>query len=78
MVVWIAAMIVVGALMVGALLRGDWGPVPILALWLGFAGYALWRVGRGIAHRFGGPPPPRRRRGRGHVWRDDVPDRGGR
>jgi hypothetical protein len=82
-VVWIASMIVAAGLMVGTMRRGDWGPVPILGLWLGFAGYALWRVGRGIVHRAGGPPPPvppvpRGRRGREHVWHDDLAGRGER
>jgi hypothetical protein len=80
MVVWIAAMVIAATLMAGAQLRGDWGPVPVLALWLGVAGFVLWRVLRTVAHGVGGPTPPRRRSGRApsHVWHDDLPGRDAR
>jgi hypothetical protein len=79
MVVWIAAMVVAATLLAGALLQGEWGPVPVLALWLGGAGFVLWRVVRNVAHKVGGPPPQRRgRRTPGHVWHDDLPDRDAR
>jgi hypothetical protein len=77
LILWMAALMTAGWLMVSSLGDGDWPAALFLAVWLGIAAIALYRVGIGLLERLTGEElrRPRRRRRHERQWRDGMPGR---
>lgn len=77
LVVWTSAILVALVLLVHSALAGEWGPVPVLLLWIAAAGFGLWRVGLRFAETLSGERlRPGRKRGRPREWNDGMPGTG--
>jgi hypothetical protein len=73
---WAAAILVAIWSFGAAALGGEPAPALFLVVWVGFAGFALASVARGLVRRLLGLRPPPRGPGRNHVWDDGIDPHG--
>lgn len=75
LVVWTSAILVALVLILRSALAGDWGAVPVLVIWVGAAGFGLWRVGLSFAEKLSGERLRPRRSRPLPEWNDGMPGR---